>query len=97
MQAEQESVRRGPRCASRLGSSERTTDVGRCIAEVHELPGVLACGTTSTEVPARVQAGARASRALAALLRIGWVVKRRSGSQRTLSRGGVAPRDLRVS
>ena len=30
----------------------------------------------------------RASRVLAALLRIGWVVKRQSGSHRTLSRGG---------
>jgi len=30
----------------------------------------------------------RASRVLAALLRIGWVVKRQSGSHRTLSRSG---------
>ena len=30
----------------------------------------------------------RARRVLAALLRIGWIVKRRSGSHRTLSRAG---------
>ena len=30
----------------------------------------------------------RASRVLAALLRVGWVVKRQSGSHRTLSREG---------
>jgi predicted RNA binding protein YcfA (HicA-like mRNA interferase family) len=32
----------------------------------------------------------RARRVLAALLRIGWVVKRQSGSQRTLARAGWA-------
>jgi predicted RNA binding protein YcfA (HicA-like mRNA interferase family) len=32
----------------------------------------------------------RARRVLAALLRIGWVVKRQSGSHRTLSRAGWA-------
>jgi predicted RNA binding protein YcfA (HicA-like mRNA interferase family) len=31
----------------------------------------------------------KARRVLAALLRIGWVVKRQSGSHRTLSRGGL--------
>ena len=31
---------------------------------------------------------AKAKRVLAALLRIGWTVKRQSGSHRTLSRGG---------
>ena len=33
--------------------------------------------------------GARAQRVLAALFRIGWVIKRQSGSHRVLSRSGL--------
>jgi len=92
---------------------------GRWIAEIPDLPGVLAYGNTPEEAQAKVQALAlrvvadrlehgeagadlvsmlsqphepmvrtRGRRVLAALLRIGWVVKRQSGSHRTLSRPG---------
>ena len=46
---------------------------GRWIAEVIGTPGVLAYGKTVEDAIARVQS-------LAALLRIGWSVKRQSGT-----------------
>ncbi len=53
-------------------------DDGRWLAEVVDLPGVLAYGTTRQEV----------RRVLAALERSGWVLKRQTGSHRILERAG---------
>ena len=61
-------------------------DDGRWLAEVPQLPGVLAYGATRDEAMAKTQV--LALRVLAALLRLGWQVKRQSGSHRTLSRSG---------
>lgn len=51
---------------------------GRLIAEVPDLSGVMVYGRTREQATARVQA--LALRVLAALLRIGWSVKRQSSS-----------------
>jgi hypothetical protein len=49
---------------------------GRWNGEVPSLPGVMAYGQT------------KASRVLSALLRIGWQIKRTTGSHRVLQRSG---------
>ena len=60
---------------------------GRWIAEIPDLPGALTYGRTRDEAVAKVKA--LALRVLAALLRIGWSIKRQSGSShRLLSRPG---------
>ncbi len=53
---------------------------GRYIAEAPDLPGVLAYGATEAEATAPGEA--LGLRVLAALLRIGWVVKRAESSYR---------------
>jgi predicted RNA binding protein YcfA (HicA-like mRNA interferase family) len=53
-------------------------DDGRWIAEALELPGVMTYGESRE----------KARRALAALQRIGWRVKRQSGSHKLLAREG---------
>ena len=95
-------------------------DDGRWLAEVLELPGVLAYGATQDEAMARAEAlalrtlpgtwrsarhgdphldpsrgmsqwpAAKAKRVLAALLTLGWRVKRQTGSHKTLAREGWA-------
>lgn len=64
---------------------EREAD-GRWLAEVPELPGVLAYGATAEQATAKAEV--LALRVLAALHGIGWRVKRQSGSHSTLSREG---------
>ena len=55
---------------------------GRWLADIAALPGVTAYGRTRKQATAAVQA-------LAALLRIGWTIKRQSGtSHRILARPG---------
>ena len=79
---------------------------GRWLAEVPELPGVLAYGAASLEAMSKAEVLAlrhkyfypgygmsqwpsiKAKRLLAALLRLGWQVKRQSGSHKTLVRNG---------
>lgn len=56
---------------------------GRWLAEVLELPGVLVYDQTAQEAISRAQA--LALRVLAALLRIGWTIKRTSDLSRTAS------------
>jgi len=96
-------------------------DDGRWLAEVPELPGVLAYGANAQEAMSKAEAlalrviaerlehgesraiaykyfhpcccmsqgpSARAKRVLSALFRLGWEIKRQSGSHRTLSRPG---------
>jgi predicted RNase H-like HicB family nuclease len=61
---------------------------GRWLAEVLELPGAMADGQTAPEAVANAKA--LALRVPAALLRIGWRIKRESGSHKVLSRAGWA-------
>lgn len=64
---------------------DQETD-GRWMAEVAALPGAMTYGVTPADATAKVQA--LALRVLAALLRLGGSLKRKSGSHRTLARAG---------